>query len=172
MVNTDPARAPERPPQRMTVLAGVSDPAVEADEVRWLEEAEWALEAMVTDPAVRAQLRSTAGGILHNVMAEPRPRCVELGDAGNSGTVMWHRGLPDEHEWLENEWQTEQAEGPESYFLFYLPRPAGTGFEVVTVRSVSQMVQDWKPSRRQWDRCIRALKFRRFWSLRRWLPDR
>lgn len=168
MVNTDPARAAERQPQPMTVLAGASDPAIQpfqADDVWWLEEAGKDLETVVTDPAVRDLLKCTAKEVLHNIVAGGRSRCVDLGDAGTAGAVMWHRGIPDEHEWPEHEWQTEEADGPESYFLFYRLRTEGPGFEVLSVRSVSQFVQGWKLGRGQLNRWIHHPKRRRPWSL-------
>ena len=168
MVNTDPARAPERQSSPMTVMVGAPDPAVQpirAHDVWWLEEAERDLEMVVTDPAVRGLLRCSAKEVLHDIVTARRPRCVELGDAGTAGAVMWHRGMADEHEWPEHGWQTEDADGPESYFLFYRLPTAGPGFEVLSVQSVSQFAQGWKLSRDQLNRWIYRPKRRRPWGL-------
>ncbi len=168
MVNTDPARALERQPQPMTVPGGASHPAIQpfqADDVWWLEKAKKDLEAVVTDPAMRDLLTCTAKEVLHDIVAEGRPRCVELGDAGAAGAVMWHRGIADEHEWPEHEWQTEEADGPESFFLFYRLRAAGPGFEVLSVRSISQFAQGWKLTGVQLNRWIHRPKRRRSWGL-------
>lgn len=169
MVNTDPAPAPERQPRPATVLAGASDPTIQPFRtayVWWLEEAEKDLATVVTDAVVRDLLRRTGNKILHDLRAEGRSRCVGLGDAGTAGAVMWHRGVPDEHEWLEHEWQTEEADGPESYVLYYRVRAAGPGFEVLAVRNAPQRAQAWTLSRDELNRWTHRPNRRRPWG--RW----
>jgi hypothetical protein len=129
----------------------------------WSEQAEQDLEAIVTAPAVRDQLRYNAEEILHDILSEWRSRCVDVGDAGSAGEVMWHRGVAHDHEWLP-----EQANGPEDYFLFYQRLTSGSGFEILAVRSIYQAARRWeRRSRSPLMRPIRSLKRRLPWGLRR-----
>jgi len=113
--------------------------------VSWSKRADEDLGAYVMVPAVREYLRRNADKILHDVRPEPPMRCVELWDAGADGELMWHRGVPHEHERLSEQADglEEQADGPELYFLFYRQRSPGPGFEVVAVRSVHQLARLW-----------------------------
>jgi hypothetical protein len=121
-------------------------------EVSWSNQAIQDLEAYVTVPAVKEYLLLYADKILHDVRPEQRIRCVVLGEAGADGELMWHRGVPHEHEWLSEQADglEEQADCPELYFLFYRERSPGPAFEVVAVRSVHQLAELWvcRPSGR------------------------
>jgi hypothetical protein len=130
--------------------------------VSWSEQALKDLEEVVAVADVRDELRRNAEEILHNILSEWRPRCVEMGDAGVSGEVMWHRGVPHEHELLP-----EQADGPECYFLFYQLVTSTPAWEVLAVRSIYQVARRWeRRSRSPLMRPIRSLKRRLPWGLR------
>lgn len=138
-----------------------------AHPVDWPDQAKAELRAVVPDPAVRDVLMRTANEILHGILLEGHRRCVELGDAGAADGIMWHRGVPDEDERPDDEWLREEADGPQCYFLFYRPQAAGPGFEILSVRSVSQFAQGWElMSRDQLNRWVRHQKRRLPWG--RW----
>jgi len=143
MVTADPARAPQRQPQ-----SAVPPGAAQAEgsrlsrRVSWSKQAMGDLEGIVTDPAVRDQLRRNAVDILHDVLPGWSLRCVELGDAGTAAGIMWHRGVSDD-EWRRKEADVlaEEADGPESYFLFYQQQMSGPGLEVLAIRSIRQVAR-------------------------------
>jgi hypothetical protein len=110
--------------------------------VSWSEKAKQELEAVVTNPAVRAQIMRNAEGGLHDPYL-PHFGCAGSGDAGASGVVMWHRATDhdDDHEWLPE----PAGDGPQNYFLFYW-RSGGPAaeFEVLAVRSIQQVANFWE----------------------------
>jgi hypothetical protein len=136
--------------------------------VSWSEQAIEDLETIVTDPAVRDQLRRSAERILHDIRPGPRSLCVELGDAGTAADVMWHRGVSDDERLSEEaDVLSEEADGPESYFIFYQERRSGLGLEVLAIRSICQVARRWKRiSRNQLIHRVRDPKCRLPW----WLP--
>ena len=78
-------------------------------EVHWSRRAKAKLK--IIDPAVRDQLRENAATTLHHM-----PPVVFPDDEGFEGEIMWHRGIA--HESL---YQQDDDDGPQNYFLFYLP---------------------------------------------------
>jgi len=136
--------------------------------VSWSEQAIEDLEIIVTDPAVRDQLWENAEEILHDILTGWRPRCFELGDAGVAAEIMWHRGVYDEDWPLEEaDVPSEEADGPESYFLFYRQQSSGPGLEVLAVRSIHQAARRWeRMSRNQLIRRVYQPKRRLPWCLR------
>lgn len=112
-------------------------------EIRWSRRAKAKLENI--DPAVRDQLTSTAGEILHYI-----PPIVFPHDEGFAGKVMWHRviacGLLSEELLAQ-----EDADGPWNYILFYTPgrpRPEDPApyryFEILDICGVAEIAEQWK----------------------------
>jgi hypothetical protein len=100
--------------------------------VTWTAQAEAELKALVSDPAVREQLKRNAEEILHYI---PHPT-VYPADEGAEDGIMWHRGVAHGR-YTEQE---EQDNGPQNYFLFYRPLDSAR-FEVVGVRSNNQIAR-------------------------------
>jgi hypothetical protein len=129
--------------------------------VRWSDEAERNLATVVISPAVRNRLTSNVAEILHDILPERYFHCVEAGDAGFSGDVMWHRGVAHEYELLP-----DQDDRAEDYFLFYRRFSSGPEFEVLAVRSIYQVADRWeRRSRSPLLRPIRSLRRRLPWNL-------
>lgn len=129
--------------------------------VRWSDEAEQNLATVVTSPAVRSRLRSSVAEILHDILPERYFHCVEAGDAGSAGEIMWHRGVGHEYELLP-----DQDDGAEDYFIFYRQFSPGPEFEVLAVRSIHQVASRWeRRSRSPLMRPIRSLRRRLPWNL-------
>ena len=110
-------------------------------QVTWLARAEADLRAIVSNPAVRDQLRCNAEEILHDIPPRTCPA-----DEGADDGIMWHRGITHEQErQIEAGWLAEQADdGAQAcdYFLIYRSlNPAG--FEVLAVRSTGQ-IASWE----------------------------
>ena len=118
--------------------------------VHWSRRAKTKLE--IIDPAVRDQLTSNAGEILHYM-----PPAVFPHDEGFEGEVMWHRGIPCgtlSQELLAQ----EDDDGPWNYFLFYTPwRPDPDPriesdpdpdpvnyFEVLDIIHVTEVADQWE----------------------------
>jgi hypothetical protein len=107
--------------------------------VTWTARAVADLESVVTEPAVRHQLKVNAENILHDI-----PPVVYPADEGFADGIMWHRGTPDGYEEF-----SEQDDGPQNYFLFYRRQESGSGFEVLAmfeilaVRSIYQIASAW-----------------------------
>jgi hypothetical protein len=114
-------------------------------EVRWSRRAEVKLRAI--GPAVRAQLTSNAGKILHYI-----PPVVFKHDEGFEGDVMWHRGIAcgmSSEELLAH----EDDDGPWNYFFLYRPGRSGPEgraparyFEILDLRriSVADVGEQWE----------------------------
>lgn len=107
--------------------------------VRWSADAERDLATVVTSPAVRGQLTGNVAEILHDILPERHFHCVEAGDAGSAGEIMWHRGVDHEYELLP-----DQDDGAEEYFLIYRRFGSGPGFEVLAVRSIYHVASRWE----------------------------
>jgi len=106
-------------------------------QVTWSARAEADLRVVVTNPAVRDQLRDNAAKILQD--APPR---VYPADEYTDDEIMWHRGITNGQErQIEAGWLPEEADdGAQAwdYFLIYRSlNPAG--FEVLAVRSTGQI---------------------------------
>ena len=108
----------------------------EVPRVSWTPAAEFDLQLVVDDPAVRDQLKRNAEVTLH-----------EIGDSdggdrrseGRQGDIMWHRGWDHEQERRES-WYPERADdGPWNYVLFYRRAAGPAEFEVLAVRSRLQI---------------------------------
>jgi hypothetical protein len=85
--------------------------------VRWSRRAKDKLG--IIDPAVRDQLTSKAGEILHSI-----PPVLFPHDEGFEGEVMWHRGIACgllSEELLAH----EDDDGPWNYFFLYRPGRSG-----------------------------------------------
>lgn len=104
--------------------------------VIWTARAIADLETLVTEPAVRHRLSANAENILHDI---PSAAVARPADEGVADGIMWHRGTADEYEDF-----SEQADGPQNYFLFYRRQESGPGFEVLAVRSVYQVASMWE----------------------------
>jgi hypothetical protein len=157
-VSTQPAQGPSERLQAVTSPPIALEPVIWqlngdsgrgrggglAPRISWSRRAKKDLKAIVAIAAVRDQLRRNAGEILHDISSERRPRCADVGDGGAAGEIMWHRGVAHEHELLP-----EQADGPESYFLFYRRQTPPPGFEVLAVRSTQQVAILWERMSRE-----------------------
>jgi hypothetical protein len=102
--------------------------------VTWTARAVADLESVVTEPAVRHQLRVNAENILHDI-----PPVYYPADEGFAHGIMWHRGTSDEYEDF-----SEQEDGPQNYFLLYRKQEWDSGFEVLAVRSIHQIASAWQ----------------------------
>lgn len=104
--------------------------------VSWAPEAESDLQLVVSDPAVRVQLKRNAEATLHEIQAsDGEDRRAE----GFEGEVMWHPGWTHEQE-LRASWLPEQADdGPWNYVLFYRRAVVPAKFVVLAVHSRSQI---------------------------------
>ena len=104
--------------------------------VTWTARAVADVETLVAEPTVRQQLKANAETILHDI---PSTEVARPADEGVAAGIMWHRGTADEFENF-----SEQDDGPWNYFLFYRRQEPGPGFEVLAVRSVSQIASAWE----------------------------
>jgi hypothetical protein len=109
--------------------------------VRWSRRAKAKLG--IIDPAVRDQLTSNAGEILHSI-----PPVLFPHDEGFEDEIMWHRGITCgllSEELLAQ----EDDDGPWNYFLFYTPGRPGPEdpdrcFEVLDICRVADVAEQWK----------------------------
>ena len=103
--------------------------------VTWTAQAEAELEALVSDPAVREQLKQHAEATLHHVAT-----CTP--HEGAEDGIMWHRGITHEQERQIEAGSLLEADDDGTrcwnYFLFYRPLDSAR-FEVVGVRSNNQI---------------------------------
>ena len=114
-------------------------------EVRWSRKAEAKLRTI--GPAVRVQLTSNAGSILHYI-----PPVVFPHDEGCEGEVMWHRAIACgmlSEELLAH----EDEDGPWNYFFLYRPGRSdpedlapGRYFEILDLRriSIADVAEQWE----------------------------
>jgi hypothetical protein len=114
-------------------------------EVRWSRRAKAKLRTI--DPAVRVQLTSNAGNILHYI-----PPVVFKHDEGFADEVMWHRAIPCgmlSEELLAH----EDDDGPWNYFFLYRPGRSGPEdltpgryFEILDLHRISMadVAEQWE----------------------------
>jgi hypothetical protein len=110
-------------------------PQSEVTQVSWTPQADSDLQVVVSDPAIRDQIKRNAE-TLHEVEALPGG---DRRSEGFEGEVMWHRGWTHEQE-LRASWLPEQADdGPWNYVVFYRRTVGPADFEVLAVRSRVQL---------------------------------
>jgi hypothetical protein len=112
-------------------------------EIRWSQRAKAKLENFA--PAIRDQLTSDAGKILHYI-----PPVLFPHDEGFAGEIMWHRGIACgmlAEDLLEQE---DDNDGPWNYFLLYTarrPEPEepdpDRSFQVLDIRSIADISRRW-----------------------------
>jgi hypothetical protein len=113
--------------------------------VEWSKDADRELEELVSDSAVRQQIRQNAEETLHFVRSPAEHE-------GAMGGIMWHRCTThaqerrNQEEWGSESWE-EDNDTPKAqvsnYYLLYRPMNAGR-FEVLGVRDVRQIASMWQ----------------------------
>lgn len=111
--------------------------------VHWSRRATARLE--IIDPAVRDQLTSNAGEVLHDM-----PPASYSQDEGREGEIMWHRAITCGAA-PARPLPKEDDDGPWNYFLIYTqwrpdPRsePDPVTFEVLDIIHVTEVADRWE----------------------------
>jgi hypothetical protein len=115
--------------------------------VTWSLQAKLDLELAVEDPAVQQQLKDNAEETLHEIedhSAEEHASMELAAEEGRAGEVMWHRGWTHAQQ-DRLKWEPEGAkDGPWNYVMFYRKAAGPAEFEVLAVRSRSQLADRWE----------------------------
>lgn len=114
--------------------------------VDWSDQARVDLELLVEDLAIREQLKSDAEETLHEIeerSAGEHATRKRAADEGRAGKTMWQRGGMQAQR-SRPKWEPAGTEdGPWNYVLFYRQADGPAEFEVVAVRSCSQIADWW-----------------------------